>query len=78
VCAVNRHEVAVGFPARDDVHVDVTGEPGAGDLPLVDADVEAVGPVLRAQRTERAPEQAHERERLAVVEVGQRGHMTVR
>src|SRR3712207_9048820 len=38
------HEVAVRLPARDDVDVDVAGEARAGDLPLVDADVEAVGP----------------------------------
>ena len=50
--AGDRHEVVVGRPARDDVQVDVVGEAGAGDLTLVDAEVEAVGVVGLAQRAD--------------------------
>src|SRR4030095_5803661 len=47
--AHDRDEVGVAVPPRHDVQVQVVDDPGPGHPPLVQAHVEALGPVLRTE-----------------------------
>src|SRR6476659_7909388 len=57
--AEDGHEVRVAAPARDDVHVDVVLNPGAGDPALVEADVVAVRVVGVVEGADRPLGQGH-------------------
>ena len=73
--AHHRHEVRIRHPARQDVHVDVSGDAGAGGFADVHAQVDAVGVVEFAQDCLHALRQRHHfirgfwRELLQFVEV---------
>jgi hypothetical protein len=60
------------------MQVHVAREPGAGDLTLVDAEVEAVGSVGFADGAQRPPGEGHELEQLDVLEVFDRRGVAVR
>ena len=55
----HRHEVVVARPARHHVHVDVVLDPGAGDPPLVEADVVAVRRVHLLEPADRGLGERH-------------------
>ena len=39
----NGHEVGISFPARDEVHMDMVGQTGAGAMVDIDTEVESMG-----------------------------------
>src|SRR3984957_11661317 len=47
--AHDRHEVSVGNPAGEDVHVDVSGDASAGGFAYIHTEVDAIGLVEVAQ-----------------------------
>ena len=63
----HRHEVRVAGPARDDVQMDVVGDPRAGDSAEVPAEVEAVRPVDAGERVDGVAREAVDREGLLVL-----------
>src|ERR1019366_8207752 len=74
--ADDANEIGVRYPARQDVHVDVSGHAGARGFSYVHAEIDAVGPIESAQNRLHPLRQSHHllggigRKLLQLVQVG--------